>query len=98
MREILITLENPYRKDPPQKLNKYGIPEKTRYRTADICQFLGISPDLFRWRIISGKYPEVKKDGRGRIFTLEDIEMLAKIRPELDQQKVEATKRRWRKG
>jgi hypothetical protein len=40
---------------------------------------LGISPDLFRWRILSGKYPEVKMDGRERTFTLEDIEMLAKV-------------------
>jgi hypothetical protein len=98
MREILITLKKLYRKDPPKKLNKFGIPENTRYRTADICKVLGISPDLFRWRIISGKYPEVKKDGRGGIFTLDDIETLVKVRPRLDQQKVEAAKKRWRKG
>jgi hypothetical protein len=40
----------------------------------------------------------VKKDWRGRIFTLDDIETLAEIRPELDQQKVEAAKRRWGKS
>jgi hypothetical protein len=62
------------------------IPEKTRYRTADICEILGISPDLFRWRVLSGKYAEVKKDGRGRIFALEDIDKLIQIRPGLNQQ------------
>jgi hypothetical protein len=98
MREILITLEKPYRREPPIKLNKFGIPENTRYRTADICAILGISPDLFRWRVLSGKYPEVKKDGRGRLFTLEDIDMLIQIRPELDQRRVAAEKKRWKKG
>jgi hypothetical protein len=72
--------------------------ENTRYRTADVCSVLGISPDLFRWRVLSGKYPDVKKDGRGRVFTLEDIDKLVQIRPELDQQRADAAKKRWKKS
>jgi len=54
---------------------------------------LGISPDLFRWKILFGKYPEVKKDGRGRIFSLEGIDKLIQNRPELDQQRAHAAKK-----
>jgi len=74
--------------------DKLDIPENTRYRTADICAILGISPDLFRWRVLSGKYAEVKKDGRGRIFTLEGIDKLTQIRTELDQQRADVAKKR----
>jgi hypothetical protein len=41
---------------------------------------------------------EAKKDGRGRIFALEDIDKLIQSRPELDQPLVDATPKRWKKG
>jgi hypothetical protein len=97
-REIEITLEKPYRKDPPPKLNRLGIPEKNRYRTADVCTVLKISPDLFRWRILRGKYPEAKRDATGRLFTLADIERLVEHKPQLDQRRVEAVRKRWKKN
>jgi hypothetical protein len=75
-REIEINLEGPYRRVPARRLNKFGLPEKIRYRTADVCALLGISSDLLRWRFLKGKYSEVRKDGGGRVFTLEDLEAI----------------------
>jgi hypothetical protein len=75
-REIEINLEGPYRRVPAARLNKFGLPEKIRYRTADVCALLGISSDLLRWRFLKGKYSEARKDGGGRVFTLEDLEAI----------------------
>ena len=71
-----ISLEGSDRKDPPLRLNKFGLPEKSRYRTADVCALLGISPDLLRWRFLTGKYSEARRDGRGRVFNVEDLESI----------------------
>ena len=58
-----------------------GIPEKKQYRSEDVATVLGVSTDLLRWRFRRGKYPEVRKDSAGRrMFSLGDIERLAKIR------------------
>ena len=94
-REIEITLEKPYRKEPPLRLHKFGIPEKSRYRTADLYKVLHIDPNLLRWRFLRGKYPEVKRDGRGRIFTADDIERMLNEPPKLDQQSAAASRKRW---
>ena len=75
-RKIEITLEKPYRKEPPPRLNSFGFPAKPRYRTGDVCAILRVSPDLLRWRFMTGKYSEVGRDGWGRIFTLEDVKRL----------------------
>jgi hypothetical protein len=75
-REIEINLEEPYSRVPAARLNKFGLPEKIRYRTADVCALLGTSSDLLRWRFLKGKYSEVRKDGGGRVFTLEDLEAI----------------------
>jgi len=75
-RKIEITLEKPYRKDLPPRLNSFGTPVKLRYRTGDVCAILRVSPDLLRWRFLTGKYSEVGRDGWGRIFTLEDVKRL----------------------
>jgi hypothetical protein len=61
---------------PTPRLNKFGLREKSRYRTADVCAVLGISSDLLRWRFLTGKYSEVRRDGRGRIFTVGDLEAI----------------------
>jgi hypothetical protein len=78
-REVEITLEEPYTRDLPAKCNRFGIPEKNRYRTGDLCPLLGIDPDTLRWRFKAGKYPEVARDGKGRIFVLADIERILAI-------------------
>jgi hypothetical protein len=96
-REIEITLEKPYRKEPPPKLNKFGIPEKPRYRTADASVVLGISADLLRWRFLKGKYSEVSRDARGRVYTIPDIERMLKHPPTLDIQRQSASRKRWRR-
>ena len=75
-REMEISLEGSDRKDPPLRLNKFGLPEKSRYRTADVCALLSISPDLLRWRFLTGKYSEARRDGRGRVFNVEDLESI----------------------
>jgi hypothetical protein len=75
-REIEISLEEPYRRVRAPRLNKFGLPEKIRYRTADVCAVLGISSDLLRWRFLTGKYSEVRRDARGRLFTLDDLEAI----------------------
>jgi hypothetical protein len=74
--EVEINLEGPYRRVATPRLNKFGLPEKIRYRTADVCALLGISSDLLRWRFLKGKYSEVRKDGGGRVFTLEDLQAI----------------------
>jgi hypothetical protein len=75
-REIEISLEEPYKREGDPRLNKFGLPEKSRYRTADVCALLGIGSDLLRSRFLKGKYSEVRKDGGGRVFTLEDLEAI----------------------
>jgi hypothetical protein len=92
-REIEITLEEPYIKEPPPQLNKFGIPAKSKYRTADVCAILQIAPDVLRWRSLKGKYPLAKRDGWGRIYTLEDIEIMLNNPPMLDEQRSKAGKR-----
>jgi hypothetical protein len=44
------------------------FPDKPYYRTTDACGLLGIKPELFRYRLYTGKYPEVKRDGKGRLL------------------------------
>jgi hypothetical protein len=75
-REIEISLEEPYRRVPAARLNKFGLPEKSQYRTGDVCAILGISSDLLRSRFLTGKYSEVRRDARGRLFTLDDLEAI----------------------
>ncbi len=79
LREIETTLENPYTKDLPSKGSRFGIPKKKRYRAADLCPLLGIDPDTLLWRFRAGRYPEVARDGKGRIFVLADIERILAI-------------------
>src|SRR5262245_14936156 len=69
-REIEINLEEPYKRVPAAPLNKFGLPEKSQYRTGDVCALLGIGSDLLRWRFLKGKYSEVRKDGGGRVSLL----------------------------
>jgi hypothetical protein len=75
-REIEISLEEPYGRVPTIRLNKFGLREKSRYRTADVCAVLGIRSDLLRWRFSTGKYSEVRRDARGRLFTLDDVKAI----------------------
>jgi len=88
----------PYRKEPLLVLNNLGMPARSRYRTSDVCALLGISPDLFRWRILHGRYPEVERDGWGRVFTLADIERIIKVPPSFYQQRAAAARKRLRGG
>ena len=64
---------------PPKPLNLLGIPEKPCYRTADVCTVLGIKPELFRYRLYTQKYPEFERDGKGRLFSIEDLRTLIEI-------------------
>jgi hypothetical protein len=58
-------------------LNKLGLLVKEIYRTVDVCKVLKITPDTFRARLRSGFYEnKYKRDGIGRMFTLQDIEEL----------------------
>jgi hypothetical protein len=50
-----------------------------------------------RRRFLNEKYPEVKRDGRGRIFTAEDIERMLNEPPRLDQQRAAASRERRQK-
>jgi len=55
------------------------MPHKKHYRTGDLCPLLNVSPDALRWRFATGKYPQVPRDGKGRLFSLADIERLLAI-------------------
>jgi hypothetical protein len=55
-------------------LNEYGLEEKDVYRTADVCQLLGIRTFTFLYRLNRGIYLDgYERDGVGRIFTIEDM-------------------------
>ena len=79
LREVELTLSKPYKRDLPPKLNKFGMPHKRHYRTGDLCPLLNVCPDAVRSRFATGKYPEVPRDGKGRLFSLADIERLLAI-------------------
>jgi len=79
LREVEITLSKPYTKDLPIKCNRFGLPDKHHYRTADLCPLLGIHADTIRWRFETGKYPEVPSDGKRRLFSIADIERILVI-------------------
>jgi len=49
------------------------------YRTGDLFPLLNVGPDALRWRFATGKYPKVPRDGKGRLFSLADIERLFAI-------------------
>ena len=75
-REIRIVLPDPYLRTPPKLLNSLGIEKKLHYRTTDACALLGIRPDLFRYRVYTGRYPEFKRDAKGRLFSEDDLRLL----------------------
>jgi len=83
LREVRLVLPEPYLRTPPKLLNSLGIPDNPYYRTADVCSVLGITPELFRSRLYTGKYPEFKRDGKGRLFSTEDLQMLIKLSQQL---------------
>jgi hypothetical protein len=45
----------------------------------DLSSLLGIHPDTVSRRFNTGKYPEVARDGKGRLFALVDIERILAI-------------------
>ena len=47
--------------------------------TGDGCPLLGIVADTLPWRFNTGKYPEVARDGKDRMFALADIERILAI-------------------
>ena len=55
------------------------MPHKRHYRIGDLCPLLNVCPDAVRSRFATGKYPEVPRDGKGRLFSLADIERLLAI-------------------
>ena len=71
--EITLPIDPPFFRVPPKKLNLLGLEEKPYYRTADACAVLRVNPDVLRWRLSTGKYPDVPQDGKGRRFTLDQL-------------------------
>ena len=82
IREIRLVLPEPYWRTPPTPLNSLGIPDKPYYRTTDVCALLGIKPELFRYRLYTGQYPEFPRDGKGRRFSFEDLQILMRLSPQ----------------
>ena len=71
---IEIPLNPPYKKEPVETLNEFGIPVKPLYRTEDVAKILRITPSALQWRFREGWYPETRKDSAGRrIFAIQDI-------------------------
>ena len=57
-----------------QKPLPFGLPRKRNYTTNEVAKVLGIGPDLLRWRIKTGKYPDAKRGSAGRrLFTIDDV-------------------------
>jgi len=64
------------------ELNELGLPEQELYTTGDICQFLGLYSDTFRYRLRSGIYPEAKKrtgDKGKRQFAQDEVRKIIKF-------------------
>jgi len=62
----------------PQQPVPFGLPRKQHYTTKEVATVLGISPDLLRWRIKIGKYPDALRGNAGRrLFTIENIKTLS---------------------
>jgi len=76
---IKIPINPPYIKLPEAYINELGLPAKEYYRTKDVCQCLGISPDLLRYRLRTGKYPESEIVNGKRFFTYEYCRMIIRI-------------------
>ena len=76
---LKIKVHPSYKKVPELRLNDLGLPEKEYYTTQDICKVLGIIPDTFRYRLRRGIYPEVKKVGGKRCFSLQEARQIVKI-------------------
>ena len=74
--EIRLVLPEAYLRTPPKPLNPLGIEKKSQYRTTDVCALLGIGPDLIRYRVYTGRYPEFKRDTKGRLFSEDDLRLL----------------------
>jgi DNA-binding transcriptional MerR regulator len=52
----------------------FGLPRKRHYNTKEVAKVLGISADLLRWRIKTGKYPDARRGNAGRrLFSVEDV-------------------------
>ena len=67
----------------PQQPLPFGLPRKRRYTTKEVANVLGISPDLLRWRIKTGKYPDAQRGTAGRrLFTIDDVVTLSRGRQE----------------
>jgi len=59
---------------------KLRIPDRQQYFTAHAAEALGVTKDERSARLATEIYPPVRKDSRGRgVFTLKDVECLAKI-------------------
>jgi MerR HTH family regulatory protein len=55
-------------------------PDNRVYTTGQVANVLGISPNLLRWRIKMGKYPDAPRgNGERRLFTNEHVERLRAI-------------------
>ena len=78
--EVPIEPAVPFKMLPPSKLNKLRIPDRQQYFTAHAAEALGVTKDERSARLATEIYPPVRKDSRGRgVFTLKDVECLAKI-------------------
>lgn len=74
LNHLKIPVNPPYLKSPEPAINDLGLQVKDYYTTADLCKVLNLKPDTFRYRIRTGKYPEAKKVGGKRRFTVMEIQ------------------------
>lgn len=75
-----------YLKPPETPVNNLNLPIKNYYTTQDLCKVLNIKP---------GKYPEAKKVGGKRRFTIEQVREILQIRYHGLIQRRERTKPYW---
>ena len=67
----------------PQQPLPFGLPRKRHYTTKEVANVLGIGPDLLRWRIKAGKYPDPPRGIAGRrLFTIDDVVTLSRVQQE----------------
>jgi len=66
-------------KKPKLATHNLGLSEKKYYTIKDLCKVLNLKPDIFRYRLRAGYYPEPIKVNGKRRFSEQNIREIVKI-------------------
>lgn len=67
---------------PSPPLNDLGLPDRSHYRTGEVCKVLNMSSFLLGRQLDRSRIKPTE-DGKGRLFTLDQIRRLVRVKPEI---------------